>query len=218
MSCCSSSCCYSSGGCGGTSCCRYCRALGGFAGRQLLPRSRRPLARRFRPDFAVCGLPAASGIREGGACVGFLAASSLRPSSAAGDPPARATFSVTRRAGGRAGQPARFDSGGGSWPGCVGRIPAKPAGNLRRRAARPVPPPACLARCWPCPVGLRPGGRWAWLGVRAGLCVGLGVWLVVAVGCWRVAVSRVAGGVAVVGSAVVAAGRRCVSGLLLRQH
>jgi hypothetical protein len=25
-------------------------------------------------DFAVCGLPAASGIREGGACVGFFAA------------------------------------------------------------------------------------------------------------------------------------------------
>ena len=40
---------------------------------------RAPLSRG--EDFAVCGLPAASGIREGGACIGFFPAVSLRPSA-----------------------------------------------------------------------------------------------------------------------------------------
>jgi hypothetical protein len=139
----------------------------------------------------VSGLPAASGIREGGACVGVFAAILLRPLCAG--PASRPARARCAHGAGWPGRGARRVRRAGGIPaGCSAAHPApgrKPA-RLRSRAPRPVPPSP--ARC-----GLGPGRAGCRAGVLGGVVLGwlLAVvfvpwwwpWLSVVVGCGVVA-------------------------------
>jgi hypothetical protein len=129
-------------------------------------------------DFVVCGLPAALGIREGGACVGFFARVYPRPLCDWPVRPPDPGQLCARGPVGRAAGHGGLDAAGEIRPGCSehpGRIPRR----LRSRAPRPVPPSP--ARCWfgPGRPGGPAGGRWGLgLGVRGG-GAGLGCWCLV---------------------------------------